>query len=138
MFFRCACALRVTSPLSTNASSPTSAWTVWSWVSTGPASFTSHGRFTLPVMVSRLNLSPPQGRGSFMASASPLLYSLLETTMRGVTTQQQQQHNTLKSDPPLSERVVLASLTSASSPQVKSPLGSVYDMVGTSNWDAQM
>ncbi|XP_056290243.1 transferrin receptor 1b [Pseudoliparis swirei] len=44
------------------------------------------------------------GRGSFMASASPLLYSLLETTMRGV----------------------------------KSPLGSVYDMVGTSNWDAQI
>ncbi|TNN45031.1 Transferrin receptor protein 1 [Liparis tanakae] len=44
------------------------------------------------------------GRGSFMASASPLLYSLLENTMRGV----------------------------------KSPLGSVYDMVGTGNWDAQI
>ncbi|KAF1373226.1 hypothetical protein PFLUV_G00258180 [Perca fluviatilis] len=45
------------------------------------------------------------GRGSFMASASPLLHSLLETTMR----------------------------------EVKSPLGSgtVYDMVGTSNWEAK-
>ncbi|XP_074478571.1 transferrin receptor 1b [Sebastes fasciatus] len=45
------------------------------------------------------------GRGSFMASASPLLYSLLENTMK----------------------------------EVKSPLGSgtVYDMVGSSNWQAK-
>ncbi|XP_068566351.1 transferrin receptor 1b [Cebidichthys violaceus] len=45
------------------------------------------------------------GRGSFVASASPLLYSLLENTMK----------------------------------EVRSPLGSgtVYDMVGTSNWEAK-
>ncbi|XP_070842116.1 transferrin receptor 1b [Chaetodon trifascialis] len=44
------------------------------------------------------------GRGSFMASASPLLYSLLENTMK----------------------------------KVNSPLGSgtVYDMMGKSNWEA--
>ncbi|KAF0028470.1 hypothetical protein F2P81_019557 [Scophthalmus maximus] len=46
------------------------------------------------------------GRGSLMVSASPLLYSLVETTMK----------------------------------KVKSPLGSgtVYDMVGESNWEANV
>lgn len=46
------------------------------------------------------------GRGGFMASASPLLYSLLESTMK----------------------------------EVKSPLGSgtVYDMVGKNNWEANV
>ncbi|XP_037312516.2 transferrin receptor 1b [Pungitius pungitius] len=43
------------------------------------------------------------GRGSFVASASPLLYSLLENTMKGV----------------------------------KSSEGSVYEMMGRSNWEAK-
>lgn len=61
---------------------PTSAWTEWSWVSI------THGcRLSVYWNVLNQFLLPPlssQGRGRFVASASPLLYSLLESTMKEV------------------------------------------------------
>lgn len=60
------------------------------WSGHGSVQFTASVFLKSPMFFSDCQLTEfisSQGRGSFMASASPLLYSLLENTMKEVTTQ---------------------------------------------------
>lgn len=68
-----------------------------------------------------------------MASASPLLYSLLESTMKEVMA------TLFKLEMSSTEHLRLLTLCSVSI-QVQSPLGSgtLYDMMGEGNWEARV